>query len=96
LFLHPPEKNGSEGGNPATGGFRWTIRWGSTGAAIRQETVWTQEQCDERFSEHVEEVGERVSRAIGDAPTSQARFDTLVRFAYDVGMANLRKRVLPG
>ena len=80
--------------DPATGGDPWTIGWGSTGATIAKDTIWTQEECDERFTEHVEEFAEKVDRAIGDAPTTQAQFDALVSFAYNVGIANLRKSTL--
>jgi GH24 family phage-related lysozyme (muramidase) len=80
--------------DPATGGDPWTIGWGSTGPNIKKGTIWTQEECDERFTEHVEGFAERVAKAIGDAPTSQPQFDALVSFAYNVGMANLAKSTL--
>ncbi len=80
--------------DPATGGDPWTIGWGSTGPAIKKGTVWTQEECDERFNEHVREFSEAVAKAIGSAPTSQKQFDALVCFAYNVGLGNFKSSTL--
>ena len=39
--------------DPATGGEPWTIGWGATRDGlhgyVREGTVWTQQQCDERL-----------------------------------------------
>ena len=80
--------------DPGTGGDPWTIGWGSTGPDIKPGTVWTQQQCDDRFSEHLAEFAAGVAKAIGNAPTTQSQFDALVSFAYNVGLGNLSSSTL--
>src|SRR5438034_7638630 len=69
----------------STDGVPWTIGWGSTGSDIRPETIWTREQCDDRFRGDMQRYADAVSRAIGDAPTTQNQFDALVSFHYNTG-----------
>lgn len=80
--------------DPGTGGDPWTIGWGSTGSDIKKGTVWTQQQCDDRFTSHLDEFAAGVSKAIGDAPTTQSQFDAMVSFAYNVGLGNLNASTL--
>lgn len=80
---------GSRDGNP------WTIGWGATGAGIRRGTIWTQQQCDDRFEEDIKKYANAVAVAIGDTPTTQNQFDALVSFHYNTGAirkATLTKR----
>jgi GH24 family phage-related lysozyme (muramidase) len=69
--------------DPASGGDPWTIGWGSTGPDIRKGVVWTQKQCDDRFTSH-----------LGDTPTTQHQFDAMVSFAYNLGPGNLASSTL--
>jgi lysozyme len=71
--------------DPGTGGDPWTIGWGATGPGIKRGTVWTQAECDERLERDLLRLAIEVSRAIGDAPTSQNQFDALVSFHYNTG-----------
>jgi len=80
--------------DPGSGGDPWTIGWGSTGPDIKPGVVWTQEQCDARFTEHVAEFGTGVAAAIGDARTTQHQFDAMVSFAYNVGLGNFGSSTL--
>ena len=80
--------------DPGTGGDPWTIGWGSTGADIKKGVVWTQAQCDDRFSQHLGEFASGVAKAIGNAPTAQHQFDAMVSFAYNVGLGNLNSSTL--
>jgi GH24 family phage-related lysozyme (muramidase) len=80
--------------DPASGGDPWTIGWGSTGADIKKGDVWTQEQCDARFSTHVGDFGSKVAAAIGGAATTQHQFDAMVSLAYNIGVANLSSSTL--
>lgn len=83
--------------DPASGGDPWTIGWGSTGPGIRKGTVWTQEQADARFAEHVAEFGDAVAKLLeGGAATSQQEFDALTSLAYNVGIGNLKSSTLLG
>ncbi len=70
---------GSADGKP------WTIGWGATGAGIGPGTVWTQEQCDERFARDAARIAADVARTLGEAPTTQNQFDALVSFHYNTG-----------
>ena len=77
--------------DPGTGGDPWTIGWGSTGPDIRPGTVWTQKQCDDRFSEHLAQFAQGVTKAIGSAPTTQHQFDAMVSLAYNIGVGAFSK-----
>ena len=70
---------GSADGKP------WTIGWGSTGADVRKDTIWTQAQCDARFSREIQHFVDAVARTLGTAATSQHQFDALVSFHYNTG-----------
>lgn len=78
LFEAYPDP-GSQDGRP------WTIGWGSTGADIGPDTVWTQAQCDARFDREITRYVQEVVAAIGDAATSPHQFDALTSFHYNTG-----------
>jgi GH24 family phage-related lysozyme (muramidase) len=80
--------------DPGTGGDPWTIGWGSTGTDIKKGVVWTQQQCDERFTSHLAEFAANVGKALGGTPTTQPQFDAMVSFAYNVGVNNLAASTL--
>jgi lysozyme len=80
--------------DPATGGDPWTIGWGSTGPDIKRGLVWTQQQCDDRFAQHVAEFAANVAKAIGAAATTQHQFDAMVSLAYNIGMGNFSASTL--
>lgn len=62
-----------------------TIGWGSTGPDIKLGMTWTQAQADARFAADLARFAANVSTLVGKAPTTQAQFDALVSFAYNVG-----------
>jgi len=80
--------------DPGSGGDPWTIGWGSTGSDIKRGVVWTQKQCDDRFSDHLGEFARNVESALGGARTTQSQFDAMVSFAYNVGVRNLQNSTL--
>ncbi|HYW17366.1 MAG TPA: lysozyme [Allosphingosinicella sp.] len=80
--------------DPGSGGDPWTIGWGSTGPGIKKGVVWTQKQCDDRFTEHLEQFAANVSKVLAGTKTSQNQFDAMVSFAYNVGVANLSASTL--
>ena len=80
--------------DPASGGDPWTIGWGSTGADIKKGVIWTQQQCDDRFTEHLDSFAQGVSKLLGNTPTTQGQFDAMVSFAYNVGLGNLAASTL--
>lgn len=63
-----------------------TIGWGATGPDIKLGMVWTQAQADARFSRDLAHFAAGVQRLLKGAPTTQAQFDALVSFAYNVGL----------
>ena len=71
--------------DPGSGGDPWTIGWGSTGKDIKRGTVWTQAQCDERFTEHVARFADGIARNLGGAATTQHQFDAMVSLHYNTG-----------
>lgn len=80
--------------DPATNGPPWTIGWGSTGPDIHRGTVWTRAQCDARLADDLAKFSAGVVAAIGDAATTQHQFDSLVSFAYNAGLTNLKSSTL--
>lgn len=80
--------------DPATGGAPWTIGWGTTGTDVRQGTIWTQAQCDQRFAVDAAHFAGKVASLIGLAPTTQNQFDAMVCLAYNIGVANLASSTL--
>jgi lysozyme len=80
--------------DPGTGGDPWTIGWGSTGPDIKKGVVWTQQQCDDRFTAHLGQFAQKVSNLLGGCATTQHQFDAMVSFAYNVGVGNLSSSTL--
>lgn len=72
--------------DPGSGGDPWTIGWGSTGPDIERGTIWTQEQADARFAEHLAQFAARVDKLLGDVPTTPAQFGAMVSLAYNIGV----------
>lgn len=75
--------------DPATGGEPWTIGWGATRDGLHgfvgPDTVWTQEQADERLEDDLIRYAADVAAVIGSTPTTQTQFDALVSFHYNTG-----------
>lgn len=75
--------------DPGTGGAPWTIGWGATRGGLHgfvgEDTIWTQQQCDERLVDDLKRYARDVARVIGDTPTTQGQFDALVSFHYNTG-----------
>ena len=71
--------------DPGTGAAPWTIGWGATGQGVAPDSVWTQQQCDDRLSADLRRYADDVRDALANAPTTQAQFDALVSFHYNTG-----------
>ncbi|WP_288492073.1 lysozyme [uncultured Pseudomonas sp.] len=73
-------------------GRPWTIGWGHTGPEVKRGLVWTQAQADTAFLRDLQATEYLVEKM---APTAtQAEFDALVSFAYNLGAAALRGSTL--
>lgn len=77
---------GSKDGRP------WTIGWGHTGPEVKKGLVWSQAQADAAFVRDLEATESLVSQMAPNA--SQAEFDALVSFAYNLGATALRNSTL--
>jgi GH24 family phage-related lysozyme (muramidase) len=75
--------------DPGTGGDPWTIGWGTTryanGKPVRPGDTVTQAEADALLNNDLVRFERQVTRAIGNAPTSQNQFDALVSFDYNTG-----------
>lgn len=75
---------GSKDGLPITNG------WGTTrdedGKAIKLGVVWSREKADRLFARDLRDVEIGVNLLLCGKPTTQAQFDALVSFAYNVGL----------
>jgi GH24 family phage-related lysozyme (muramidase) len=80
--------------DPGTGGDPWTIGWGTTGPDVKKGTIWTKQQCDDRFAAHLEQFAAKVDRLLAGALTTQNQFDAMVSFAYNLGAGNLASSTL--
>lgn len=80
--------------DPATGGAPWTIGWGNTAPDVVPGLKITQAQADARFERRLAtEFEPGVLKLLKRTPT-QAQFDALVCFAYNVGLRNLSDSTL--
>ncbi|MBV9842766.1 MAG: glycoside hydrolase family protein [Sphingomonadaceae bacterium] len=75
--------------DPATGGDPWTIGWGTIGEGIARGVSWTQQQCDERLASDVTDFAAGVAHLLDGCSTSQAQFDALTSFSYNLGLSAL-------
>lgn len=75
---------GSRDGLPVTCG------WGTTrdedGGPIPPGAVWTREKADRLFARDIAAFEQGVNLLLAGVPTTQAQFDALVSFAYNVGL----------
>jgi lysozyme len=73
-----------------------TLGWGSThhgGHKIDENTRWTQAQCDDAFSDDMEDFEDAVRRLV-KVELEPWQFDALVSFTYNCGEGNLQKSTL--
>jgi GH24 family phage-related lysozyme (muramidase) len=75
--------------DPGTGGEPWTVGWGTTryanGQKVQPGDTVTQAEADALLRNDLARCAAQVTRAIGDAPTTQKQFDALVSFHYNTG-----------
>lgn len=84
LVLRAYPDPGSKDGKPVTNG------WGTTrdegGGPIKLGAVWTREKADRLFARDLRDVEVGVNLLLRGKATTQAQFDALVAFAYNVGL----------
>lgn len=97
--------NARQSGWEQFSGGPWTVGWGSTGIdpfhtgpdgkplAIGPDTVWTQQQADQRQTEHLLETCESVAKLLKREVTDD-QFAALVSFTYNCGVGSLKSSTL--
>lgn len=75
-------------------GGGWTIAWGCSGPEIKAGTVWTRDEAEREFREHVQQIARGVMGLLAGAPTSQNQFDALTSFAHQNGLTTLASSTL--
>jgi lysozyme len=70
----------------------WTCGWGST-EGVTEETVWTQEEADERFARDLA-VYERCVEDHVTVEITQDQFDALVSLCFNIGCKAFRNSTL--
>jgi lysozyme len=75
--------------DPVSGGAPWTCGIGCTGPDVGPDTVWTDAEVDQKFSERLTRQYEpAVNHLVEGSPTTQGQFDALVSLAFNVGPAS--------
>lgn len=78
--------------DPGTGGAPWTIGWGHTGPDVKPGLRITRSHAEVLFYSDLMKFEDGVNALAPKAPDNQ--FAALVSFAYNLGLANLRKSTL--
>lgn len=78
--------------DPGTGGKPWTIGYGSTGASIGPDTIWTLEQAENALEEHLEGFLKAlfVMSPVLLKPKNFWRLVAILSFVYNCGLGNYR------
>lgn len=72
----------------------WTCGWGTTGADVKPDTVWTQEQADTRMAKDAQKFVDgvlKLSPVLKDHPNKLA---AVADFAYNCGLSNYQQSTL--
>lgn len=74
--------------DPGTGGKPWTIGFGATmidGRPVTPQTVITLARANQLLLEDIERHARQVREYLGNAPTTQGQFDSMVSFHFNTG-----------
>jgi lysozyme len=72
----------------------WTCGWGATGPDVTENTVWTQQQADERLEKDLERFITGVLRTSPILKGQTNRLSAVVSFAYNTGMGAYQKSTM--
>jgi len=89
--LHKVRKDGRVAAYRCPAG-KWTIGYGTT-KGIRSGATMSVEEAEERLVADIEEYGSVVKRYV-HVPLSQAQYDALTSFVYNLGEGNFRSSTL--
>lgn len=73
--------------DPGTGGKPWTIGWGSTGAHITKDTVWTQQEADDQFVKDLGSCRAMVEKQL-KCTLNDNQFSAVISLVYNIGIGN--------
>ena len=77
--------------DPGSGGAPWTIGYGSTGPDVKQDTVWTMQQCEEALDHHVQYFLGGLCKLSPTLPSAAPRrLAAVLSWAYNCGLGNYR------
>jgi lysozyme len=74
--------------DPKTGGIPWTVGWGSTGANIGSNTIWSQEYADNQLISDISQR-EAIVRNCVTVELTQGQFDAMVSIVFNVGSGSI-------
>lgn len=75
--------------DPALDGAPWTVGFGCTGPNIVEGTCWTRRRAHQAFEHRVDRLGEALQASLA-TEISQAQFDALISFAFNLGSGVLK------
>jgi len=78
--------------DPATGGYPWTVGYGSTRNVHPGMTI-TMDEAKARLREDLEDAEKTVTRLV-KAPLDQSQFDALVSLVFNIGGTNFANSTL--
>lgn len=79
--------------DPATGGDPWTVGWGHTGPEVHKGLTISQDIADAYLLKDLTHVADTLNHVLEIEPT-QAQFDALCSFVFNIGAANFVKSTL--
>lgn len=79
--------------DPATGGAPWTIGYGHTGPEVHMGMSISQHEANDLLVNDANRVAAQVSKLV-TVQLSQAEFDALVCFVFNVGIGNFAKSTM--
>lgn len=71
--------------DPTLSGDPWTIGYGYTGPEVREGTVWTPAQCEDKLVKRIAH-DQHIIQAMCPAPRSESAMAALVSLAYNIGL----------
>lgn len=75
--------------DPLLDGTPWTVGFGCTGPNIVEGTCWTRRRAHQSFEQRVDRLGAALQASLA-TEISQAQFDALISFAFNLGSGVLK------
>jgi len=72
----------------------WTCGWGATGPDVTENTVWTQQQADERLAKDLDKFVDGVLKLSPVLKGQVNRLSAVTSFAYNTGLGAYQKSTM--